>query len=635
VTIDDFLGPGFRHNAVVRSQLLSTLGSLVAAGNDFTEARRRAFALYRPILEALAAQQATQRDVAYRPDWTERLVSTVSQTEAVARAVAPRVHQSLVSPLTGPVAALLQRELLTSQFAFVQGMTLAALSSDEALSEEHLRMVIRLNAAIRVPPVSQIFYAGVLWGMGETLVSQHEATGLAIAYATTPGMIFLSAEILQLVSDLFDLIRADALSDRAELAGFTWVSDERRRIIDIYSDRSLPRIPEATVQALPAVLQVTANRVSRLGVQAFHLGKYIAPLVFDIIVEILGPAAGEGAAMRAARTSQSRIAWLDDLPPPRLKRAVKPFVEYVAERAARLRQRAQQVMDDVGRRLGFRGERVRSEPPVPRQTAPALVPVRRMDVPVSRLAARARMARVATRLREAGRISVEEAQALRGLPEEHIRKLETRARSNLNAYLRGGRSRTGAVNGVKGNVLERFIETLPEHQQTFLYAQTVARSRGFPDVRFTMNVTDVVNESTGELSDGLIYGIQQRHDGRPRVLILAVYEAKSRNFRLLAREPGSIHGQMQRTLARLETGSVTIDGQRLSQNEIELLSDYQRRTRWVGVVPRALLTPKQFENLTLDMRGQGRRFIVVEGPVSVEAMEAIADALLQDLSLHP
>jgi len=123
--------------------------------------------------------------------------------------------------------------------------------------------------------------------------------------------------------------------------------------------------------------------------------------------------------------------------------------------------------------------------------------------------------------------------------------------------------------------------------------------------------------------------------GPGKVLVLGVVEVKSGNFRLLAKERGSVYGQVERTLARLESGRITIEGEKFDLGGVELLADHGRRTRWLVALPPKSASPTQLANLEKDLRAQGRRITVALLPVTEESARKAAEQIMLELTATP
>ncbi len=210
------------------------------------------------------------------------------------------------------------------------------------------------------------------------------------------------------------------------------------------------------------------------------------------------------------------------------------------------------------------------------------------------------------------------------------RRLLEKAERYVKSFKSG--SRQSAIDSVKGFILEQLFVKTSKHGDTIKWAKKMAGKLGYDanSVRFTMDVRDRVDGRSGELTDGIVYARKGN-----RYLILAVVESKSKNFRELVNESKHSRGQIERSLARLETMDIYIDGKRVPAENRRMLPDYRRRTPFIALVPKGLLTHRQRINLEKDLGKQGRlRVWVTEAPMSEPAARITAEVLLSELSKY-
>jgi hypothetical protein len=229
---------------------------------------------------------------------------------------------------------------------------------------------------------------------------------------------------------------------------------------------------------------------------------------------------------------------------------------------------------------------------------------------------------------------------LKGLAERFVTEDEKEKFLTGNAKVR-----EGIISRLSGELQEQALPALPEYQQALreaayrvetlhgkLHPVTEQPYGHFGPVKFVK-----AQDPAGQLTDGLVAAVETKLDGTQYLHIFSIFEAKMKsNYRDLVREKASTDyfsiGQVERSLARLETGPITVDGHTYKQDEIVLGADRGDRTHWYLISPPDIRTPPGFQSILEAIQSQGRQVELVYSGFRASVFRELAAAFLSDLT---
>lgn len=205
----------------------------------------------------------------------------------------------------------------------------------------------------------------------------------------------------------------------------------------------------------------------------------------------------------------------------------------------------------------------------------------------------------------------------------------------LALFLHGAQpQRTGVISRLQGRIQELLLPVTPEYRMAIraareetarLARQLQSSGSSFGRVRL-MHLRD----NGRELTDGVIAVVERRRGGGRRLHIFAVFEAKSESnlldlHRLLGSEEYFNFGQIERSLARLETPShLRANGVSFEPADVVMGADRGSITRWYIAAPLDVRTQTAFDRLVTSLRTRGRRITLVKTPLRQATLRAVA-----------
>jgi hypothetical protein len=464
----------------------------------------------------------------------------------------------------------------------------------------------------------------------------------------------LLASILEDVATLFASPLLSANEKLASLARIATAKDLleqlRREVLSgIASDLALP---EALSTQLSEAITRLLEKFILLPESIIRCNAYLfAHSLFDIIVAIISLISIVRDALQVARAlaAVERVTAATTRAARSAARDVSSLARVDMEAAENLRG-TRQARPTNPQRLGSQttSDRPSGRAPTDTPNAPAIHRPHGRATPRRPLLAGRRAIRPVLAFQQliarlAARLSEQEIRLLRRLQGRFPRWLEeigTRITNNeIELFHRGSvASRNGVIGRLRGAIQELFIPLLPDYEIAMQHAVREAEMLGrrlrnaggsLGPVRF-MRLSDNV----GELTDGVIAAVETTRTGGKRLHVFAVFEAKSKsNFLDLVRELGSDDyfnfGQIENSLARLETGGVKADGELFHQ--IIMGSDRGGITQWLIVAPFDIRREAGFARLVNTLTSRGRRVMLARTPFRNVALGQLAEEILVTL----
>lgn len=251
-----------------------------------------------------------------------------------------------------------------------------------------------------------------------------------------------------------------------------------------------------------------------------------------------------------------------------------------------------------------------------------------------------------------GRLTPGETRALDSAPADFLDSIVSTVSPRSVEKFRSGSqaTRRGLISNVQGEIQEQAVKLTPEFKNAVADARReaaqLAGKIGARGQRWGRFGRVRINKATdpGELTDGLVNALETppgpTRPNRPqRIHVFVVTELKSKsNFldlvreRVKARKSFIDRGQVEKTLARLETGSITVEGTTFRAEDVILGSERGKRTLYLIGAPYDARTDVGFDRIGVRLSDQGRKVVVVRTPFRNRTYRRIARAILEILA---